>query len=268
MVSHWQLRSRCIDVTLLTIQPLLQPFPKPAERIVKIVHHPLLQRNDSVVGNLNALGTNLGAAFRNVTVTNSMRVPQLLDAILGIERMHFQRGHVDQKSRADEFVVHLMIAQHVANILAKKTFDAFAKLLDAIDVGLQHPPCPIGRVRWPRLERFNFLLDRKIPRNVRDEIFQDRKRFDWFDRHRLVDRQVAHARHAHELRHAVHFGRTRSALSGFAIPSARQIRCLGPLDIMNGIEHDHAFGNVGRIIAEFSPARVTAPDFECGSSHR
>ncbi len=89
-----------------------------------------------VVGDLNAFRTNFGAAFGDVAITDSLRCSQFLDPVLGVERMHFQRGDVNQKSRADEFVVLAMVAQNMTNILAKKTLDAFSKFLDAIDVGL------------------------------------------------------------------------------------------------------------------------------------
>ncbi len=56
-----------------------------------------------------------------------------------------------------------MIAQHVANILAKKTLDAFTKFLDAIDVLLLHSPGSIGGVRWTRFELLDFFLHSEIP---------------------------------------------------------------------------------------------------------
>jgi hypothetical protein len=37
---------------------------------------------------------------------------------------------------------------------------------------------------------------------------------------------------------------------------------------MDRIEHNHAFGNLGRVIMKSTAACVTAPDFECGSCHR
>jgi len=89
-------------------------------------------------------GQTLVAALCDVAIANSLGVSQFLQPIFGIERMHLQRRHVNQKARPDKFVVHLMVAQHVANILAEKTFDAFPEFLNPIDVGLLHPPCAIG----------------------------------------------------------------------------------------------------------------------------
>ncbi len=63
-----------------------------------------------------------------------MSVAQFFRPVLCVERMHLQRGRVDQKARPDKAVVQTMIAQDVADILAEKTFDAFAEFLDAVDV--------------------------------------------------------------------------------------------------------------------------------------
>ena len=43
--------------------------------------------------------------------------------------------------------VQLMIAHHMADVLAKEALDALAEFLDAIDVALLHPPGAIGCVR-------------------------------------------------------------------------------------------------------------------------
>ena len=58
------------------------------------------------------------------------------------------------------------------------------------------------------------------------------------------------SRHAHQFGHAVYFRRTGAAFARLTIPAAGQIVRLRTLNIMNGIEHDHAFGNFGRVIAK------------------
>ncbi len=60
--------------------------------------------------------------------------------------MHLERGHVDEKPRPDELVVLVMVAQHVAHILAQEALDALPELLDAIDVGLGDAPRTVGRI--------------------------------------------------------------------------------------------------------------------------
>ena len=82
---------------------------------------------------------------------------QILHAIFGIERMHFERGGVDQETRADEFVVHVMIAQHVADVLAQEAFDALAEFLHAVDILLIHAPGAVRRVGLARLELLDAL---------------------------------------------------------------------------------------------------------------
>ena len=43
--------------------------------------------------------------------------------------------------------------------------------------------------------------------------------------------------------------------------TARSLRLLG-LDLVNGVEHDHALGHLGRVVDELAAARVAAPDSE------
>ncbi len=71
---------------------------------------------------------------------------------VGVERVHLQRGHVDEEPRADELVVLVVVAQHVADVLAQEALDALAEFLHAVDVFLLHPPGAVGCVGLPRLE--------------------------------------------------------------------------------------------------------------------
>ena len=72
---------------------------------------------------------------------------QLLHPVRHVERMHLQRGGVDQEPRPDEFLVQLVVAQHVADVLAEEALDALPELLHPVDVRLGHPPGAVGRVR-------------------------------------------------------------------------------------------------------------------------
>ena len=74
------------------------------------------------------------------------------DAILRIERMHFERRGVDQKARADELLVLVMLAQNVAHVLAQEALDALAEFLHAVHVHLLHAPRAVRRVGRARLE--------------------------------------------------------------------------------------------------------------------
>jgi hypothetical protein len=39
------------------------------------------------------------------------------------------------------------------------------------------------------------------------------------------------------------------------------------LDVMDRVEHDHAFGNAGGVVAELAPVRIATPDAENGRAH-
>ena len=88
--------------------------------------------------------------------------------IFGIERVHLQGGRVNQETRPDKAIVHLMIAQYVADILTKKTLDAFPKLLHPIDIFLLHSPGPVRRIRRTRFKFLDLLFHPKIPRHIGD----------------------------------------------------------------------------------------------------
>ena len=84
--------------------------------------------------------------------------------------MHFQRGGVNEEARADEFVVLVVVAQDVADVLAEETLDALAEFLHAIDVLLLHAPGAVGGIGRARLELLDLLFDAEVPRNVGDEV--------------------------------------------------------------------------------------------------
>ena len=67
--------------------------------------------------------------------------------------MHLERGDADEEARAGKTVVLVVVAQHVAHVLAQEALDALAELLHAVDVGLLHAPGAVRRVGRPRLER-------------------------------------------------------------------------------------------------------------------
>src|SRR5208337_4674123 len=102
--------------------------------VEKAIHDTLLQGNDGVVGDGDVLWTHLGTAFCDVTQPDAVLRSELGDAIRFVKWMHFKRGGIDQKTRSDELVVHVVFTKHVAHVLAKVTLNAFAKLLDAIDI--------------------------------------------------------------------------------------------------------------------------------------
>ena len=102
-------------------------------------------------------------------------LPQFRQAVFGVQRVHLQRGGINQKARADEFFVLVMVAQYMADILAEKTFDALAEFLHAVNVLLRHAPGAVRRVRLARIEFLDLLFDPEIPRNIRRQIADARK---------------------------------------------------------------------------------------------
>src|SRR6516162_2469978 len=150
-----------VDPRLLSAQP--QQSQEAEHRIVKLVHDALFQRDDRIIGNGDALRADLRTAFRNIAKSDPKGFFEFLQAVGPIERVHLQGGDVDEKSRTDELVVLLVIAQDMAHVLAQETLNALAKLLHAIDVGLAHPPGPVGSVGRARLERLDSLLDPIVP---------------------------------------------------------------------------------------------------------
>src|SRR5581483_3972199 len=85
------------------IARLYRPLHSPREardRIVAAVDHPLLQRNDGVVGDADVLRTHIGAAFRDVAIADACLVFHEVDAVPSVEWMHLERGEAREEARA------------------------------------------------------------------------------------------------------------------------------------------------------------------------
>src|SRR5262249_21134824 len=134
--------------------------------IVVFVNHALFQRDDGIVSDMNLFRTDLGTALGDVAVADAELVfeergPR--DVVLG---MHFQAGNTDEKSWAAEIFLLVMVAQHVADILAQEALDAFAEFLNAVNIFLIH--LPVGA--WLGREGRNLAIDAVVPGNVGDQI--------------------------------------------------------------------------------------------------
>src|SRR6266566_9427622 len=99
--------------------------------------------------------------------------------------MHLQASGAHKKAWPPKGFVLGVVAQHVTNVLAKKTFDALAKFLHAVDVALVHFPFDAGL----GLKGWNFLVYFVIPRNVGDQILDDRKSLERRDGDGFIERQ-------------------------------------------------------------------------------
>ncbi len=221
------------------------------------------ERDDGVVGDGDVFGADFGAAFGDVAIADAELVFQFVDSIFGIERVHLERRRIDEKSRPDELFVLHVVAKDVANILAEITLDALAKFLNAVDVGLLHPPRAVCGIRRPRLELLDALLDLVVPRDVADQILDRREGAHRFDGDRFGNVDRVKPRHAHQLWLAVDLGRTRSALAGLTVPTAGEIRSRFGLDLVHRIKHDHALGYLGPIVDHLPALASASANCEC-----
>ena len=68
-----------------------------------------------------------------------------LAAVVGVERVHLELGEADEEAGPGVGgLVLLVVADHVADVLAHEALDALAELLAALDVDLLHPVAVVG----------------------------------------------------------------------------------------------------------------------------
>jgi len=233
------------------------------QRIVELIHDAFLQGDDGVVSDANLLGANLRAALRNIAITQAKLIFQETGAVESVERMHFEAGDSDEKPRARELFLLVVLAKNMTHILAKKTFDALAKLLHAIHVDLGDFPCN-ARTRF---ERRDFAVDTIVPRNVGDKVFDFRKRFHRQDSNWLVLGKIVHTRLAGQARAAVDFRGTRAALPCLAIPTDGEIGSEVSLNVMERVKDNHARGNGDTIFDSLPAIRIAAKNAQDGFLH-
>ena len=89
------------------------------DRVVITVHDPFFQRNDGVVGDVYVFRTYLGAALGDITQSNPSLLLDQINAIIGVEGMHFQCGQPDKEPRSGKVLFVLrVIANDVTDVLA------------------------------------------------------------------------------------------------------------------------------------------------------
>src|SRR5690242_17489959 len=76
---------------------------------VEAVGHPLLQRDDAVVGDVDVLGTGLGAALGDVAEPDAGLLAEELAPVAGIERMHLESRDLDEEPGAGEVLLVLLV---------------------------------------------------------------------------------------------------------------------------------------------------------------
>src|SRR5438445_402251 len=87
------------------------------QRIVKFVHHALLERDDGVIRDVNLLRANLRAAFRDVAKSEAEFVLEQRGAVAAVERMHIEAGDADEEAWTGELFLHVVLAKDVTHVL-------------------------------------------------------------------------------------------------------------------------------------------------------
>src|SRR6476469_6624068 len=163
--------------------PPEQLAAQPHQRVVLAVDRALLQRDQRVVSDLDVLRAHLGAALGDVAVAQAVLFDGLLRAPgTRVERVHGQLGLAHEVARPGERgLVLLVVAHHVAGVLAQVALDALAELLAPLDVDLLHPVLA-RRHAGRRRERRDLPGLRVVELHVGDEVADHRERAQRRDR--------------------------------------------------------------------------------------
>src|SRR5260370_10365298 len=175
---------------------------KHEQRIIVFIHHPLLERDDGVVGDMDIFGAYLSAALGDVAETDAQFLLQHLCPRDAVQRMHVKRSRTDEEARSAKLLLFAVLAQNMADVLAEKALNALAKLLHAVHIPLVHLPFD-ARLR---LEWRDLLIHFKIPRDVSHQILDDGECFHRKDGDGLIQRKGVHARLAGEPRTSIDLG--------------------------------------------------------------
>src|SRR6266436_768033 len=239
---------------------------QPKERIEIAVRHPFLERDDAIVGDLDVLGADLGAAARDVAEARPELPSDRGDPVVRVERVHLERRQSNHEARPDEGVLARLVAQDMADVLAQVALDALAELLHPVHVLLHHAVRPRGRSR-PRPERRDPLVLLVIPGDVRHQILDDREGLHRLHGDDLAGGVLVHARHAGELRLPVDLHAAGPALPRLAVPPHRQVVGESRLDPVQDVQDDHAGIDVHAILDERTARRRAAPDSKGALRH-
>src|ERR1700687_3289111 len=242
-----------------------EPAQHPHHRVVA-VGHALLQGDDAVVGDVDVLRADLGAALGDVAEPDARVVVQEPGAIHGVERVHLERGGLDEEARAREgLLLLLVVADDVADVLAQEALDALVELLGAIDVLLHHPVLAV-RVRRLEPQRRDLLGLHVVVGDVGDQVPDQGEGPDGGHRDRLTLGEYVHAGHAHEPRLAIDLRAARAALARLEVPPAGRVLGLGGLDAVDDVQHPHALAALDLVLLEVADLRGAAehPQREVG----
>ena len=181
-----------------------------------------------------------------------------LAPVVHVERVHLEFGEADEEPRPGVLgLVLLVVADHVAHVLAHEALDALAEFLATLDVDLLHPVATLGlRAGLERRHRLGHLV---VERDVRDEVPDDGERLHRRHGDRLAFGEGVHARHAQQPGQPVDLGRARAALAGLAVPAAGEVGSLVGLDPVDDVEDDLALHGGHDVIGELPAGLVTPP---------
>jgi hypothetical protein len=233
------------------------------ERVVKFVHHALLEWDDGIVRDSNLLGTNFRTTFGYIAETEAELILEQASAVAAVERMHFEAGDSNEEAWTGELFLFVVFAKDVTDVLAEKTFDALTELLHAVDIELGNFPFD----SLARFERGDFPVDTVIPGNVGDKIFDSREGFHGQDGDGLVLREVVHTCFASQTGTAVDFGGAGATLPCFAVPADGEVRREMSLDVVKRVENDHSRSDGHAIVHGLSAAGIPTKDAQSCFGH-
>src|SRR2546425_1344952 len=218
----------------------------------------LLERDDPVVGDVDVLGADLGAALGDVAEADPRVLLDEARAVTRVQRMHVEARDLDEEARPGErALLVVVVANHVAHVLAQEALDALVELLNAIDILLHHP-VGAGGLRRLEAEGRHLLGLLVVEGHVGDEVADQREGPDRRHRDRVARLEQVHPRHAHEPGLAVDLGAARAALAGLAVPATGEVVGLSRLDLVDHVEDDHALLGLDAIVLEAAGRGVAA----------
>src|SRR3954464_8723039 len=119
--------SRCTSGSGSVARAAADLRAEPGHRVVLAVHHPLLERDDAVVGEVDALRADLGAALGDVAVAQAELLLRRLPPVPHVQRVHVELRQPDEEARAGEgLLVLLVVTDDVAGVLTEVALDALA----------------------------------------------------------------------------------------------------------------------------------------------
>src|SRR2546425_596763 len=113
--------------------------PDPGDGVVVAAGHPLLERDDGVVGDPDVLGADVLAALGDVAHAKARLAGQQRRAVGRVFGGRLQPGHPHHVARPVVGGLLVVVAQDVADVLAEEALDALAELEHPLHILGSHP---------------------------------------------------------------------------------------------------------------------------------